>query len=599
MAKAIKVRYSKELHEIEFDPTSIRHIGDLKAILARKTNTKIDSIKLIIEGKQLKNEFSMMKLMDAGCPVGETVLKITENTCLTMIATKILTKEVEAPKIHLSTRIINDLSTDGVQPQIHPSQLRTNKHQVERKRTEYEFHRIEVLPGLPDQDKAMEILVGLANDPAVLAVMKKHKWSVGLLAELYPEGKVGEDEVCILGLNTNKGQKIELRIRTDDLKGFRKIQSIKKTLYHELTHNVHGPHDNQFYTLLRQVEKEIIELDWRANQGGYSVQDDGKVTKKYASDQYIPSQNESSVNGTQAKKTIYRLQDSSTASTSSSSSSMNLASTLTSIHQIFPASMMAAQAAVLRLTEEEMENEKGCGCGRVSDEIENDIKEIDSEILCMDCDDEGDNNDNDVRKDRLTENIEKDHDAHVKVDDVKELRRLEMETNENVPPSPPPDMIDLINVSSVVQEISDSLDESIALALNMESSSSIERLLMIRDSVRKILGGMNIRVGGSYSRREVYNSLDLLRTFIKNAKDLPDEKYRSIKANSKKFENLIIRIDGAMNLLEATGFERCEDEKKVQLKRFDPGLLYMAFSFVDLCLNVIDRAMNETAVFAS
>ena len=194
--------------------------------------------------------------MDAGCHVGETVLRITENTCLTMIATKILTKEVEAPKIHLSTRIINDLSTDGFN-QVHPSQLRTNKHQVERKRTEYEFHRIEVLPGLPDQDKAMEILMGLANDPAVLAVMKKHKWSVGLLAELGPEGKVGEDEVCILGLNTNKGQKIELRIRTDDLKGFRKIQSIKKTLYDELTHNVHGPHDTQFYTLLRQVEKEL------------------------------------------------------------------------------------------------------------------------------------------------------------------------------------------------------------------------------------------------------------------------------------------------------------------------------------------------------
>ena len=110
---------------------------------------------------------------------------------------------------------------------------------------------------------------------------------------------------------------------------------------------------------------------------------------------------------------------------------------------------------------------------------------------------------------------------------------------------------------------------------------------------------MNIGVGGSYSRREVYNSLDLLRTFIKNAKDLPDEKYRSIKANSKKFENLIILVDGAMNLLEATGFERCEDEKKVQLKRFDPGLLYMAFSFVDLRLNVIDRAMNETVVSVS
>ena len=45
-------------------------------------------------------------------------------------------------------------------------------------------------------------------------------------------------------------------------------------------------------------------------------------------------------------------------------------------------------------------------------------------------------------------------------------------------------MIDLINVSSVVQEISDSLDESIALALNMEALHQLKDC-MIRESVRK------------------------------------------------------------------------------------------------------------------
>ena len=79
--------------------------------------------------------------------------------------------------------------------------------------------------------------------------MQKHQWKVGILAEMYPEGLVGQDEVTILGLNTNKGQKIELRLRTDDLQGFRKIQSIKKTLYHELAHNEHGPHDRYLNSL--------------------------------------------------------------------------------------------------------------------------------------------------------------------------------------------------------------------------------------------------------------------------------------------------------------------------------------------------------------
>src|SRR3546814_2356034 len=45
---------------------------------------------------------------------------------------------------------------------------------------------------------------------------------------------VCSSDLCVLGLNENKGQRIKLRIRTDDLKGFRKILTIKKVLFHEL-----------------------------------------------------------------------------------------------------------------------------------------------------------------------------------------------------------------------------------------------------------------------------------------------------------------------------------------------------------------------------
>lgn len=52
------------------------------------------------------------------------------------------------------------------------------------------------------------------------------------------EGLVGVSQVCILGYNRNKGQEISLRLRTDDYAGFRKYLAIRKTLVHELTHNV-------------------------------------------------------------------------------------------------------------------------------------------------------------------------------------------------------------------------------------------------------------------------------------------------------------------------------------------------------------------------
>jgi hypothetical protein len=49
---------------------------------------------------------------------------------------------------------------------------------------------------------------------------------------------VGVSQVCILGYNLNNGQEISLRLRTDDYAGFRKYLAIRKTLVHELTHNV-------------------------------------------------------------------------------------------------------------------------------------------------------------------------------------------------------------------------------------------------------------------------------------------------------------------------------------------------------------------------
>jgi hypothetical protein len=86
--------------------------------------------------------------------------------------------------------------------------------------------------------------------------MEAHGWRVGRLTEMPPEGKVGVSAVCILGYNANQGQEISLRLRTDDLRGFRKYLRIRETLVHELAHMVsvvcnllagscsrHVPHD--------------------------------------------------------------------------------------------------------------------------------------------------------------------------------------------------------------------------------------------------------------------------------------------------------------------------------------------------------------------
>eukprot|EP00741_Cyanophora_paradoxa_P003107 tig00000670_g3016.t1 len=115
----------------------------------------------------------------------------------------------------------------------------------------YGFGELRVLPGFPDGEAAMEILRRLQAERGIQAIMEKYKWRVGALEEMYPRGKVGVDPVCVLGYNTNRGQSISLRLRTDDLRGFRHYNTVLKVLFHELAHNEHSEHDAAFWQLAR------------------------------------------------------------------------------------------------------------------------------------------------------------------------------------------------------------------------------------------------------------------------------------------------------------------------------------------------------------
>nr|XP_025700307.1 uncharacterized protein LOC112801649 isoform X4 [Arachis hypogaea] len=109
-----------------------------------------------------------------------------------------------------------------------------------------EFRTFEI-PGIelnPPPSEALRRMHMLAADPGIIAVMNKHCWCVGIMSEMAPVGYVGKSPKCLLGLNKNQGEEISLRLRTDDLKGFRKYESIKKTLLHEL------------------LNQEAANLDW-------------------------------------------------------------------------------------------------------------------------------------------------------------------------------------------------------------------------------------------------------------------------------------------------------------------------------------------------
>ncbi|KAL0084058.1 WLM domain-containing protein [Phycomyces blakesleeanus] len=207
-------------------------------------------------------------------------------------------------------------------PRLHKKTIkRTPKTSEDHK---YTFHRITTLPEFPNPDQAHKLLERLRDDRGVRAIMKARQWSVGELTELTPF------EATILGYNRNSGQLIAIRLRTDDLSGFRHYDSIRKVLLHELTHNVWSAHDDNFHELNRQLNKDVVALDWTAH-GGRSLDNEAY---------YDPEEREE---GTSWESGTYRL--------GGSRSTPDLSQR-----------ELIARAASGRLTKkEEQEMDNGCG----------------------------------------------------------------------------------------------------------------------------------------------------------------------------------------------------------------------------------------------
>ncbi|KAL8872630.1 MAG: hypothetical protein Q9174_001770 [Haloplaca sp. 1 TL-2023] len=132
----------------------------------------------------------------------------------------------------------------------------------------YTFGTIVPLAYLPNPDKSRRFLERLRDDAGIKASMRKHKFSVGVLTEMNPAEHTTHDSRT-LGLNRNRGEVIELRLRTDAYDGYRDYKIIRKTLCHELAHNVFGEHDRDFWDLTNKIEKEVEENDWRS--GGHAL----------------------------------------------------------------------------------------------------------------------------------------------------------------------------------------------------------------------------------------------------------------------------------------------------------------------------------------
>ena len=149
---------------------------------------------------------------------------------------------------------------------------KTHDWKKEQEENQYTFLTLRPLPYLPRPERSLEFLQRLKEDPGIKASMRKHEWTVPLLTEMNPVEHTTSDmsgTSRTLGLNRNRGEVIELRLRTDAYDGYRDYKTIRNTLCHEMAHNVHSDHDRKFWDLCKQIEKEVAAADWK--HGGHRV----------------------------------------------------------------------------------------------------------------------------------------------------------------------------------------------------------------------------------------------------------------------------------------------------------------------------------------
>ncbi|KAF9486328.1 WLM-domain-containing protein [Pholiota conissans] len=103
----------------------------------------------------------------------------------------------------------------------------------------------------PRADRALHILQRVAS--LVKPIMRTHGWVLPVLSEFFPDNPNL--------LDVNMGQKILVRLRPPySPDTFLPEEDVVQTMLHELTHNVHGPHDEKFYKYLSGLQDEYDAL---------------------------------------------------------------------------------------------------------------------------------------------------------------------------------------------------------------------------------------------------------------------------------------------------------------------------------------------------
>lgn len=224
-------------------------LSDLRACISERLGG--GHVRLLFKGKQLKNG----SVHDAGLSTGSKVTAIFSST-----------KAVEDARALKEDVLLRGFEAKRNPPTNVGAGAGAGTPITSRSRPSL-FDTLRPDTRQSDWRSAEALLRDLATHPGFYGAMQRRGYRVGALVEMYPEGRVGVDAVTCLGLNVNKGAEIHLRLRTDDLLGFRPLHKLYEVLAHELAHCTWSDHGEQFKAEMLAIQREAELGDWRYTRG--------------------------------------------------------------------------------------------------------------------------------------------------------------------------------------------------------------------------------------------------------------------------------------------------------------------------------------------
>jgi hypothetical protein len=443
-----------------------------------------------------------------------------------------------------------------------------------------EFRTLEI-PGLklnPPPSEALKRMHMLAADPGIVAVMNKHRWRVGIMTEMAPIGYVGVSPKCILGFNKNHGEEISLRLRTDDLKGFRKYESIKKTLLHELAHMIHSEHDANFYALDKQLNQEAASLDWTKSTGHTLsgmrsseileddfIEDSSNIPQKLGgsrSDQLMSARESSII------AAYHRMANVSTDKSGGSEVNEEQDHDYSNANTREQPDYMESSSGEIKYTDTAINNDEGLNEPDPDDHIKNGMKHepdpddsyhepLHSQTSTVNMDATyPDANDSETSLKSIAPAIEMKMMAEPDPDDLV-APTPELSTLQTYEPDPDDEELQRINgaMTSVCNRLQKALEMLKSEVSPMQSTSILQTLLKI----------------------------------IRNVIEHPEmEKYKRLRKTNPVIERNILNSKAALEILSLVGFREDviydnlgKEDAYLVLKRNDPGLLWLAKSTLE------------------